>query len=327
MKKTFPLIVFLTASAVAFGQFAPTPQVESVEIDGYVAKVNDRVITKGDVWAATAPRLPELHRTYQGAQLEEKLKEAFEETQENLIERLLIMEAFAKRGGQIPDQYVNDEIKRMINERFKGDEAQFEHMLAEQKKTRVEFMETIREGIVVDMMLHEEVAKRARVTPAQIKAEYEANKESRYSIPEKVEHSVILLNKGNTEEDQAVKRKEAEQIRQRLLAGADFAAIAKELSEGSRAADGGKFPWMQPKDIRAELQETLIALPVGEVSEIIESDTSLYIVKVHARRQSGFKSFDDVRKSIKTSLNTKERARLKKRWMALLKASNYIVRY
>jgi parvulin-like peptidyl-prolyl isomerase len=187
-------------------------------------------------------------------------------------------------------------------------------------------METIREGIVVDMMLHEEVAKRARVTPAQIKAEYEASKE-RYYIPEKVEHSVILLNKGATEEDQAVKRKEAEEIRQRLLDGADFATVAKELSEGSRAEDGGKFPWMQPKDVRVELREILTALPAGEISEIIESDTALYIVKVHARRQPGYKSFDEVRAAIKASLSTKERARLRERWIERLEDNSYIVRF
>ena len=31
------------------------------------------------------------------------------------------MEAYKAQGGQIPDQYVNDEIRRVINERYKGD--------------------------------------------------------------------------------------------------------------------------------------------------------------------------------------------------------------
>lgn len=326
MKKFVPFIVFLAVSTAVFGQTNAAPANKSVEIDGYAARVNDRVVTQGEVWQALAPVLPELHRTYQGARLKEEMEKAYDKALEELVERALIMEAFTARGGQIPDQYVTDEIKRMINERFKGDKALFERVLSEQKKTRTEYMETLREQMAVGMMVNEEVTRRARVTPAQIKAEYETSKEL-YFIPEKVEHSVILLNRGATEEDQAVKRQEAESIHQRLAEGADFGEVAKELSEGSRAAEGGKFPWMQPKDVRPELQETLKTLPAGETSGIIETDTELYIVKMHARRQSGYKSFDEVRQTIKASLNAKERERLKERWIARLKENNYVVIY
>jgi len=84
------------------------PQNRSIEIDGYAAKVNDRVITRGEVMEALAPVLPELYRAHQGAQLEEELEKAFVKTRNELVERTLIMEAFKERGGQIPDQYVND---------------------------------------------------------------------------------------------------------------------------------------------------------------------------------------------------------------------------
>lgn len=326
MNKSFPLIVFLTVSTAVFGQTNAAPQGRSIEIDGYAARVNDRVITQGDVREAMAPILQELYRTYQGAKLEEELEKAYARTRNDLVERALIMEAFSARGGMIPDQYVEDEIKRLINDRFKGDEAAFEQLLTEQKKTRTEYMDILREKMAVGMLVGEEVSRRARVTPEQVKAEYEANKEQ-YLIPEKVEHSVILLNKGATAEDQAVKRTEAESIHKRLIDGSDFGEVAKELSEGSRAAEGGKFPWMQPKDVRPGLQETLKTLPAGEISGIIEGDTELYIVKVHARRQSGYKSFDEVRQPIKTALNAKERDRLKARWIERLKDNSYVVIY
>ncbi|MCK5675995.1 MAG: peptidylprolyl isomerase [Verrucomicrobia bacterium] len=298
----------------------------SIEIDGYAATVNDRVITQGEVREAMAPILPELYRTYQGAKLEEELEKAFVNTRNELVERALIMAAYKARGGQIPDQYVNDEIKRVITERFKGDDALFEQVLAGQKKTRAEYMDTTREQMAVGMMMNEEVYRRARVTPEQVREAYEADKES-YFIPEKVKYSVIVLNKGATPEDQAVKQTEAESIRKQLVEGADFGETAKEVSEGSRAAEGGVFPWMQPKDVRPELQKTLNTLPAGEISEIIAADTELYLVKVEARRQAGHKTFDEVRKSIKAALNAKERERLRIRWIDRLKENNYVVIY
>lgn len=328
MKFALYIVTLLATPLLTFGQsnLVQRPQSMTIEIDGYAAKVNNRVITRGEVRELLAPQLPELYRQFQGDELEAELKKAFDKARNELIERALIMEAFEERGGAIPDQYVNDDIKRTINERYKGDKALFEQVLTEQKKTREEYMAMVREQMAVGMMMNEEVVRRARVTPEEVRMEYENNKEI-YFIPEKVKYSVIVLNKGATPEDQAVKLEEATRIRQRLLEGADFAETAKTSSEGSRAADGGSFPWMQPKDVRAELQETLSTLPAGEISEIVETDTQLYLLKVEARRQAGYQIFDEVRPDIKNALTTKERERLKQRWIERLKENSYVVIY
>jgi len=173
------------------------------------------------------------------------------------------------------------------------------------------------------MMINEEVSQRARITPEQIRSEYDLHKEN-YFIPEKVKYSVIVLNKGETPADEAVKTEEARMIRQKLIEGADFAETARETSEGSRAADGGAFPWMQPKDVREELQETLTSLPAGEISEIIDTGKQLYIVKVEGRRQAGYTPFEEVRDSIKNTLTAQERDRLRKRWIERLTKENYV---
>lgn len=326
MKKILPLFIFIGLTPALFGQTNGVPPQKSIEIDGYAARVNDRVITRGEVVEALTPLLPDLYRTYQGAALKQEWEKAFIKVRDQLVERALIMEAYKAQGGQIPDQYVNDEIRRVISERYKGDNAAFEQVLASQKKTRSEFMEIIREQIVVSYLTNEEVNRRARVTPEQVREAYETRKE-RYAIPEQVKYSIIVLNKGATPEDQAVKLDEANSIRARLVEGADFGETAKDVSEGSRAAEGGAFPWMQPKDVRPELQGILRNLPAGEISEIISTDTELYLVKVDARRQAGHKSFDEVRQAIKNELNAKERERLKSRWIARLKENNYVVIY
>ena len=331
MKFISYILLFASLSLGAVAQQLPGTQPQpqqpvSIEIDGYAAKVNNRVITRGEVREAMAALLPEIYRQFQGPQLEEELEKAYTKARDELVERTLIMEAFKAKGGLIPDQYVEDEIKRVINSRFKGDAALFEQVLSEQKKTRAEYMETIREQMAVGMMTSEEVSRRARITPEQIRKEYENNEEM-YFIPEKVKHSVIVINKGTTPEEMAVKKEEAQTIHQKLLDSADFAETAREVSEGSRASDGGSYPWLQPKDVRDELQETLRILPAGEISEVIDTETQFYIVKVEARRQAGQKSFDEVRQDIKTALTAKERERLKERWIDRLKANNYIVIY
>ncbi len=332
MEKLLTLILFASAATVMAQtnlvvQTNAPAQTRSIDIDGYAAKVNSRIITIGEVRDAMAPMLPELYRTYQGEQLEQALQNAFKQALNELVEQALILEAFKDRGGQIPDQYVNDEVHRIINERFKGDEALFEQALASQKTSRSEYMDNLREQMIVGMMVNEEVSQRARVTPEQVRDYYNAHKEQDYFIPEEMKYSVIVLNKGETPEEQTVKLTEAQSIRQKLLEGADFAETAKAVSEGSRATEGGAFPWMKPKDARPELQETLKTQPAGQISKIIETDSQLYIVKLEARRQSAYKSFDDVRDEIKNALQAKERERLRVRWIERLKAESYVKIY
>lgn len=312
---------------MAAAQTNPAPTVvtnQPIEIDGYAAKVNTRIITIAEVREAMAPMLPELYRSYEGEKLEEALQTAYAQSLNELIEQALILESFKDRGGQIPDQYINDEIRRIINERFNGDEARFEQLLAAQKKSRDDYMKTVRDQMIVGMMVGEEISQRARVTPEQVKEYYDAHLDEEFFIPEKVKYSVIVLNKGETEEEQTVKLQEAEKIREKLTDGADFAETAKASSEGSRAADGGLFPWMQPEEARAELQDALHNLPAGKISDIIDTDTQLYILKVEARRQAAYRPFGEVRDDIKKALLGKERLRLRERWIERLKTNAYI---
>ena len=300
--------------------------VRSISIDGYAAKINNRVITRGDVREAMAPILPGLYRSYQGDELERELKKAYDRTLENLIERKLILEAFKKRGGQIPEQYVEDEIARIVKDRFQGDEARFEQELASQKKTRSEYEKTIREQMATGMMIAEVVGKRVRITPSQVLDAYRKDKE-KYRIPEKIKFSEIVINAGSTPEERTVKRKVAEKALTRLRAGEDFSGVAKEVSEGGYAEEGGAFPWMQPKDVRPELRQIVKNLPVGKISDLIETDDAFYVLRVDARRHAAYEPFDKVRAAIKTDLVQKERDRLRKQWIEILKKNNYVVVY
>ena len=214
------LIVF-TVFAVTLMASAQTnlaagnPPARTIPIDGYAAKVNDRVITIAEVREAVAPTLQELYQRYEGEQLTQALTHAYDQARNELIEQALILECYEARGGTIPDQYIADEIKRIINERFNGDEARFEQLLTSQKKSRADYMETVRNQMIVGMMVGQEVSQRARVTPEQIRTFYDEHRETDFFIPEKVKYSVIALNKGETPEEQTVKLAEANTLHEK----------------------------------------------------------------------------------------------------------------
>jgi len=65
-------------------------------------------------------------------------------------------------------------------------------------------------------------------------------------------------------------------------AGADFAALAKEYSDGDEAEQGGDLGWVARYQLDTDTEATIFALQAGQVSEVITGDDGFYLYKVVA---------------------------------------------
>lgn len=99
----------------------------------------------------------------------------------------------------------------------------------------------------------------------------------------KVRH--ILVKPSAILSDEEAKAK-LEKLRQRILKGEDFAALAKEHSEdiGSMLA-GGDLGWSRPGMFVAEFEQTMAQMEVGEISQPFRSQFGWHILQVQERRQ------------------------------------------
>jgi peptidyl-prolyl cis-trans isomerase SurA len=308
----------LLAAAFAAGSYADT-----VAIDGYAAVVNDRVITVGDVMSAIQPIEAQLRDAYSGVELEAKREEAFTKGLQMLVDEALIVEEFKKQGGQIPDRMISDRINEIIIKRFGNDRALFLQTLAEEQITIDDWQDDIRDKLIVQVMRRQEVFDKVRLSPAKVREAYDARIAS-FSVPERVELGVIVLHKGETEEDREAKREQAVLTQGKLLAGDDFAAVAREVSEGAKASEGGDWGWMAPDTLRPELRDAVEGLQPGEFSDVIEADDAFYILKVHARESARVKSFEEVHHDIEDELKDQESERLYKEWMQRLSQKHFV---
>jgi parvulin-like peptidyl-prolyl isomerase len=69
-------------------------------------------------------------------------------------------------------------------------------------------------------------------------------------------------------------------IKQQLAQGADFAAIAKEKSDGPDADKGGDMGWVARYQLSKALEDAIFGLQVGVVSDQVKDGSSLYLFKV-----------------------------------------------
>lgn len=154
---------------------------------------------------------------------------------------------------------------------------------------------------VLAQMLGNQIASEAKPDEAAYHAYYEAHK----SDYEQVTASHILIRfKGSpvsvrpgekdlTEEEALAK---AQDIRKKLLAGGDFAAIAKaESDDTSNAGTGGSLGSFGHHRMVAPFEEAAFKLPAGQISEPVKTQFGYHIIKVEAHTA---KTFDEVKPDI-----------------------------
>ncbi len=94
-------------------------------------------------------------------------------------------------------------------------------------------------------------------------------------------HILVRLNEIVAEEE-AKRRLEA--IREKVVAGGDFAEFARAQSEDSSAARGGDLGWLSPGDTVPEFEQAMAALKPGEVSPPVQSPFGWHLIQVLQRR-------------------------------------------
>jgi peptidyl-prolyl cis-trans isomerase SurA len=96
-----------------------------------------------------------------------------------------------------------------------------------------------------------------------------------------VRHILLRAREGLTEADA---RKRLQEARDKIMAGADFAEIAKQLSEDASAAKGGDLGWIAPGDTVPEFEKVMNALKDNEVSQPAQTPFGWHLVQVLERR-------------------------------------------
>jgi parvulin-like peptidyl-prolyl isomerase len=326
MKKFFLFLALVTPALFAQTNDAPLAAVTNgpltTAIDGYAARVDSTIITYGEVRESVAPYIQQITRKYKGRELAERMQAAYIDGRDALIEEALLKAETKTRGLSLPDKVVDDEVDRLIRERFSNDRALLSRALASRRMTFDEWKQEVRDQVTLRIFYSQEITRRASVSTQAVRDEYERNKEQ-FFIPFKVKYRFILITKGKTEEDLAAKRKLAEDTLRKLSDGADFAALAKDVSEGDLSAS----PWREPKDVREELRPALLKTKAGQISSLIEAPGEFYIVKVDERREEGYTPFEQVQKNIESKLLAAEKERLHDALIKTIATKHFVERY
>lgn len=275
---------------------------EKQVVDQIVGVVASNIILKSDIESQM------VQLKARGETITEKRKcELFEDL---IFQKLLLYQAKLD-SIEVTDKQVTSELdsrlQMFISQAGGVDELEeyFNKPLAE---IREEFRTLIREQILTQQAQAGLTAD-VEVTPSDVQDFFrKIPKDSLKVIDDRVEYAQIVIEPAISEQEKQIIRTKLEELRQKLLNGSSFSAMAGFYSDdpGSRSK-GGDLGFVSRGDLVTAFSAVAFNLEINEISQIVESEFGFHIIQVTERKGERIK-VRHILKTLKPSIEAKRQA-------------------
>jgi peptidyl-prolyl cis-trans isomerase D len=140
-----------------------------------------------------------------------------------------------------------------------------------------------------------------KITDQELKTEYDQHIDG-FKRPEQVHARHILIKTGGERTD-AQAQQEIEAIRKRIAGGADFATVAKEVTEdtGSKPS-GGDLGFFGRGQMVKEFEDAAFNAKPGEVTGPVRSPFGFHLIQVLEKKDAALVPFEEVKEQIRARL-------------------------
>lgn len=278
-------VIFLVALCVIAGAFSSHVRAQNQLVDRVVAVVEDEVILQSDVDRAVAQYLLQ---TGTANPTEEQRKQIAEEALKELISNKLVVVKAAELGITVSFSEVESAVDRTLEENRKamGGEEAFRRQLEAENLTidslKKLYREQIQNRMLVERVLAGQIDRSAiQITDEELMAAYQEKKSQLPSRPAVVHLATIFIGLDSSTSARVAARDVIDGIHRRILAGEDFAVLAKEYSEDPSAETGGKLGKLKLSDLsNRAFADAAAGLEVGDVSDPVLTPYGFHIIQV-----------------------------------------------
>jgi peptidyl-prolyl cis-trans isomerase SurA len=314
--KNFILVVVLMAAGTL-------PTSAQTVVEDIVARINDSIITRSD-----------LQRSREQLQTEAKQQPGTEAKlpakEKDLLRDLIDQQLLVQRGKDMGITADNDVVKRLDEIRKSMNLENMEDLEKAAQGQGIsfeDFKSNMRNSIITQRVIGEEVGRRIQVPPQEITQFYEQHKKE-FERPEQVLLAEILVSteapkpaaepsKAGTESAKAAEstpaasedparvaaaEAKAKELLESIRKGAKFDQVAKKSSDGPTAAQGGDLGAFKRGALAKELETTVFAMKTGDVSDVIRTKQGFIILKAVEHQSAGVPPQKEVESQINEAL-------------------------
>jgi parvulin-like peptidyl-prolyl isomerase len=227
-----------------------------------------------------------------------------------LIEESLMLQRARELSLTVDEAELSAKIEELKGE-YSGEE--FTALFGEDRISFPRWKEALRRRMLLEKLIEKDVNAAIVVNDEEARSHYEAHRKS-YETRRRVRAAQIVIRDGER----------AGEILKRLKAGEDFGKVAREVSIGPEATQGGDLGFFERGIMPEAIDRVVFALPVGRLSGVVQSPYGYHIFKVLAREGAGGKTFAEVRERVVADLRRRREAAAYETWAEALKAKAVI---
>jgi peptidyl-prolyl cis-trans isomerase SurA len=291
-------------------------------IEESVAQVNDQIISTSDYSRAATQLEQEGHQ--QGWSEQE-----LEDHKRDLLRDLIDQQLLLSKGKDL-DITGETELVRRLDEIRKQNHLDslddLEKAASSQGVSYEDFKQNIRNGIITQQVIRDEVGRHIQMTDAQLQQYYRQHLND-FTQPESVRLSEILVpvkTGGDEAADLAAAKAKADDLDTKIKGGTSFEDLAKANSAGSTAAQGGDLGEWNRGKLAKQLEDATFALKAGQSTDPIRTRQGYVILKVTQHTAGGVQPFASVRPQLEEAAFMSQMQPRLRQYLATLRQNAYI---
>jgi peptidyl-prolyl cis-trans isomerase C len=223
------------------------------------------------------------------------------------IDERLMQNVAESQNVSVPEDKV-EELFAHFKSKFTNDEL-YQDYLKKKGFSEEEVKQRILQRLEIKT-LQEQLTGNIQVSDQEAQAFYDTHQDL-INPPEAYHVSQILLTFSGTdsEKEQAGLVSKMEDVRSKLVQGADFIQMARQVSEGMTASSGGGIGWITSSQaIEPKLMDALKKMKPGELSPVVVSREGVHLLKLNDYQPpSPRKDFEKVVQEIRRDLLEKKK--------------------
>jgi peptidyl-prolyl cis-trans isomerase C len=231
----------------------------------------------------------------------EQIASVGKEVIESLIRREILNQESRKSGIKIEPKEIDREIEALKRQYLS--EAEYKNELSRKNLSEGTLRAFVERTLSFQKYVERQFLEKVNVADAEMTAYYESHLYLfKQPLQARVSHILIQSDaKWEAPRKQEARRK-AEQILKDLKKGKDFAALAREQSDGPTRTSGGDLGYIKMGQLERQFENVIFNLKPGEMSDVIETDYGFHLFKVFDKKPETIMAYDNVKEKIRQSL-------------------------